>query len=182
MRKLSFIILVLSLICNDITAQRDTASIESAGTVFFPDAKTGVNNDNVLIAQHRFMLNQDLPVQVSTWPQIHFPPHEIDYLKKSRRQKRTAWILLGAGSAMIITGIAGAYSADDPISSAVSFVFISGTGIVTSLISIPFFAASKRNKKRAIAASSAIGFIQKPGFAGIANGKQYPALTMKMSF
>jgi hypothetical protein len=187
MKKIFFILLALSLICYiRVEAQIDTVGMLSVLTPATPYfySETNPKAKDPEIAGAHFRLNQHFPAKPGKTQQIPFSSIDIDYLKKSRRQKTTAWILLGTGSALIVAGIAAAYSVDDdPISAAVSLVFLSGPGIVTSLISIPFFVASGRNKRRALAASSWIGFsAASPGTTGLANGKRYPALTMKMSF
>jgi hypothetical protein len=82
----------------------------------------------------------------------NFPPSQPReyYLKKSKRQNRTAWIILGSGIALVASGIAIASHQRDPESGAVAFVLVGGPGLVTSLVSIPFFIASGRSKRRAM--------------------------------
>jgi hypothetical protein len=72
------------------------------------------------------------------------------YLKKSKRQKNTAWIILGTGIALVGTGIAIASHQRDAESGAVALVLVSGPGLVTSLVSIPFFITSDRSKRKAM--------------------------------
>jgi len=88
-----------------------------------------------------------VPGQTKNYPPIH--PGEY-YFKKSKRQNRAAWILLGSGIALIGSGIVVASHQKDPEYGAVAFVLISGPGLATSLVSIPFFIASSRNKRKAI--------------------------------
>jgi hypothetical protein len=98
------------------------------------------------------------------------------YLRKSKRQKTTAWILLGSGVTLITSGIIIAANQEEAgIEAAIPLVFISGPGIVTSLVSIPFFISSSHNKKRAGALSPAVGLQQGPG-------KRFPAMGVRLEF
>jgi len=87
---------------------------------------------------------------------------KTDYLKKSKNQKTTAWVLLGGGAALMLTGALVSNNAveNDP------FGYLSGTndevytgailfivGGITSLTSIPFFIAGGKNKRRALSVS-----------------------------
>jgi len=93
-------------------------------------------------------------------------PIKIDYLKKSKNQKRTALILLGGGVICTATGMLlintgkemqestgsiwgiptySTYHKNDGISAAFGM-----TGILSMLTSIPIFLASHRNKKKAM--------------------------------
>lgn len=124
-------------------------------------------------------------------PALHMTPNSTDhltakyffndrnyYLRKSKRQKRTGWIILGSGLALITTGIVVAYNNDDDaIKAGVSLVLISGTGIVTSLVSIPFFVSSARNKRIAMRLTSAIELQKAPVLA--AGPPAYPAVSLK---
>ena len=76
------------------------------------------------------------------------------YLQKSRNQKTTAWILLGAGIGMAIGGIV--INLDQPIYGGSSKdndkgLWLSYLGGATALTSIPFFISAHKNKKRAAA-------------------------------
>lgn len=119
-------------------------------------------------------------------PNFKFPIPGLneEYLERSKRQKRTALILLGTGVALIGTGIAIAYANDDDaIKAGVSLVLISGPGLITSLISIPFFIASARSKRKAEEISSSIELLQSP--LAMQNGigyRTYPGLKLKLTF
>ena len=78
-----------------------------------------------------------------------------DYIKKSKRQKTTAWILLGAGVAMITTGLLLQSNDGDlnTLSKDITGIGIGGAGIVCTIISVPVFLASTRNKHKAAALS-----------------------------
>lgn len=72
------------------------------------------------------------------------------YFKKSKNQKKIAWILLGTGAAAIVTGSiidSNKERGDQSISTA------SPIGLICALGSIPFFSSSSKNKKRARALS-----------------------------
>jgi len=78
-----------------------------------------------------------------------------DYLKKSKSQKTGAWVLLGAGVAVLaITGINAASSVDltSPIDE--SHAFGIGLAAAMAVSSIPLFIASGKNKKRSTMAAS----------------------------
>lgn len=71
-----------------------------------------------------------------------------NFLERSKKQKRTAWILLGTGTAAVITG---AIIDNSVKRERQSFTggFIEVGGIICALTSIPFFISSSKNKKRA---------------------------------
>ena len=69
-----------------------------------------------------------------------------DYLRKSKNQKTAAWILLGGGSALVVTGILLANNATiDNLGTGAGVAIAGG---VVMLGSIPLFLASGRNKKK----------------------------------
>ncbi len=85
-------------------------------------------------------------------------PHasiKTNYLKKSKTQKTVGWILLGTGTAMVVTGmlVAGNSVEAEPPSinpdDTVSGGILVASGLVVDLISIPFFISSSKNKRRA---------------------------------
>lgn len=88
-----------------------------------------------------------------------------DYLKKSKKQKTTAWILLGGGTVMtlgslVVLFVEGTGTAIDAVasgegestSSAGGIMFV--TGIAAMAGSIPLFIASGKNRRKAAAAVS----------------------------
>jgi hypothetical protein len=106
------------------------------------------------------------------------------FLKRAKRQQRTGWILLGTGVALITTGIIVAYNHDDnAIVAGVSLVLISGPGVITSLVSIPFFTAASRNRRKAAQVSSSFQLIQSPALtqAGLIN-RVMPGVGVRMEF
>ena len=90
-----------------------------------------------------------------------------DYMEKSKKQKTAAWVLLGGGAALIITGtilsaneVEKDYQNDPnnpfaPLTEAdfdgPEWVFT--TGIFAGLGSIPLFIASSRNRRKAMTLS-----------------------------
>ena len=82
---------------------------------------------------------------------------KTDYLQKSKKQKTVAWILLGGGATLVLTGIIipkGDLVQEGWYFNSYENDGVKGTfqlaGIVSMLGSIPFFRASKRNNKRAM--------------------------------
>jgi hypothetical protein len=106
------------------------------------------------------------------------------YEKRSKNQKKTAWILLGSGVALFAGGIVVASQQnDDGPAAAVPLVFMSGTGIVTSLVSIPFFISAGSNKRKAMNISSGLEMQKNPvkmQSASLYNSN--PALAVKLNF
>lgn len=72
------------------------------------------------------------------------------FLERSKKQKATAWILLGTGAAAIITGLL-IEAPQRGTGNAQSFTggLIEVGGIICTLTSIPFFIGSAKNKNRA---------------------------------
>ena len=78
-----------------------------------------------------------------------------DYLKKSKSQKTGAWVLLGAGVAVLaITTINAASSVDLTSTTDESHSFGIGLAAVMAVSSIPLFIASSRNKRKSTMAAS----------------------------
>lgn len=113
-----------------------------------------------------------------------------DYLRKSRGQKKTAWILLAGGATFLAAGIVipngdvtgySVYPArttykNDGIKAAFGL-----TGAACMLGSIPFFLASGKNKRKALTASVFMDSEQRQvlQFAKISY-IAYPAVKMKI--
>jgi|SRR5688572_4627766 len=82
---------------------------------------------------------------------------KTDYLQKSKKQKTFAWILLGGGATLVLTGIIipkGDLVQEGWYFSSYENDGVKGTfeliGLVSMIGSIPFFTASKKNNKRAM--------------------------------
>ena len=72
------------------------------------------------------------------------------YLEKSKKQKKTAWVLLGTGAAAIFTEAIADNSKRGTGQSLTGGVMTLG-GIISSLTSIPFFISSSKNKRKGMA-------------------------------
>jgi len=101
-----------------------------------------------------------------------------DYLQKSQHQKTAAWILLGGGIALAITGVA--VDASNWQSSAGDVLIVAGA--VSVLASMPLFIAAGKNKKKAMSLSTQLE-IQKLPLGEIFFAKySYPAIAVKFDF
>ena len=69
-----------------------------------------------------------------------------EFLQKSKRQKTTAWILLGTGLALDFAG--SLWVVNDPFANGPAVLVAVGTTSI--LASIPFFIISAKNKKKAM--------------------------------
>jgi hypothetical protein len=118
--------------------------------------------------------------------------NNADYLKKSKKQNTTGWILLGSGFAVaaagIITGVNG--SADELVgifTGEESNKFETGSALIfigaaTMLGSIPFFIASSKNKRKANELTLSLklenrSWVQKNSI--VRSG--YPAISVKLN-
>ena len=115
-----------------------------------------------------------------------------DYLQKSKKQKKTATILLAVGAGLIVTAVViprgeltydgiciGAYCSDKYKNDGIRAAF-GISGIASMLGSIPFFIASGKNKRRAASVSfknQTVPQLQKNSFVY----KAIPALSFKIS-
>jgi len=124
-----FLIIIGVLFSHGIYAQREFVSAKSENSLF----------QNMLSDQS-------------------YQPKEL-HLKKSKNQKTTAWILLGGGTAMIIGGAIGFDDSWDKSSEYTKtdiFGFITLAGIISDLVSIPFFISSAKHREIAISRSFVI--------------------------
>jgi hypothetical protein len=125
------------------------------------------------------------------------PAIKTDYLKKSKNQKTAAWILLGGGFALTTTGIlmaapkaaedygnifAGVFTGEPvPENDYTAENILLITGTASMIASIPFFSASKKNKRKAMDMSANIKMenfrmFQYQSFVQTS----YPALALKI--
>lgn len=116
--------------------------------------------------------------------------NQTDYLQKSKKQKRIAWILLGSGASLVITsalipskltdeGVPGVFW-DDKYSNDWGLLILPGT--VAMLGSVPFFIASSKNKKKARTASVFINMERVPVLQQVKIKNQpLPALGIRIS-
>lgn len=114
------------------------------------------------------------------------------YLKKSKTQKTTAWILLGGGAILTSAGLVigfnealvqfgGIFTTEEEKTSNAGEVLFY-TGLVSMAGSIPFLIASSKNKKKAGSISTSIKMesrtnIQQQTFVR----SSYPAVSVKFS-
>lgn len=118
-------------------------------------------------------------------PSLNFTKQ--DYLQKSKKQKTCAWVLLGGGTALSLTGffvyqhsLVGETADRDnngynPTGLA---LFFSGIGCMVG--SIPLFGAASRNKFKALSLSlknDSFLQIQKNSFVN----RQFPSLSFKIN-
>jgi len=71
-----------------------------------------------------------------------------DYLKKSKNQKITSFILVGGGIGLWLAGVSKYMNQEDNIDGGGEAAMVIGG--VAVLTSIPFFIASSKNKKKAM--------------------------------
>jgi hypothetical protein len=107
------------------------------------------------------------------------------YLNKSKNQKTAAWILLGAGTAFAVVGVIGFESTwDDSDSDSYSttdiFGFVLTAGIISDLVSIPFFISSHHNKKHASSLSFGTQSLTSRSIKSMCQSI-YPSLTLKFN-
>lgn len=104
-----------------------------------------------------------------------------DYLHKSKKQKTTAWVLLGGGVTVGLIGLTKinlAGSDGDINNGPGTALFVTGT--VAALSSIPFFSASKRNKRKAMNMSFKNQMVPKLQNSGFVY-RSVPSLNLKFS-
>jgi len=102
-----------------------------------------------------------------------------DYLQKSKRQKTAAWILLGGGSALAITGLLINNQAS--LDNAGTTAIVAGIGVLSMIGSIPLFIASGRNKRKAMAMSASLKLENTSAIQGYKMvHTSYPALSVKI--
>lgn len=76
---------------------------------------------------------------------------KADYLKKSKKQKTIAWLMLAGGTTVGLIGLSqiNLAGSDGDINNTPGTVMFF-TGLGSAIASIPLFSASSRNKKRAM--------------------------------
>ncbi len=79
------------------------------------------------------------------------PLTKQDYLQKSKKQKTTAWILLGGGTIAWLAGASKYMNQNDDIDGGGEAAMVIGG--IAGLSSIPFFIMASKNKKKAISLS-----------------------------
>jgi hypothetical protein len=98
-----------------------------------------------------------------------------DYLKKSKNQATTAWILLGGGVALFVGGVIAYQSGP-------AGIFMMAIGIVAPIASVPFFIASGKNKRKAKNAGLSFKFEKnQPVPSAEISFRSYPAISLKLN-
>ena len=116
-----------------------------------------------------------LAISTNLFSQQTSADKKSNYQSKSKNQKKVAWILLGGGATLALTGIIipkgeithVGFLENDYKNEGVKSAF-QLTGFVSMLGSIPLFIASSKNKKRAATVSinnEKIQTLQKSSFA-----------------
>ena len=103
-----------------------------------------------------FLLIALVPIFLQSFSQSQLQNNfsKDDYLTKSRKQKTTAWVLLGGGVALTVAGIAVQVRDINDDNIGLDDFFVRGTiiaiaGVVSSCISIPFFIGAAKSKRKA---------------------------------
>ncbi len=109
------------------------------------------------------------------------------YLRKSKNQKTTAWVLFGVGTTAIVGGIAVSSGGQDELTTTLNTAFIGAPlmllGLTLDVISIPLFVSADKNKKRAMEASTSIKFEEVPSWSGGAiRQSTVPTLAIQVRF
>lgn len=109
------------------------------------------------------------------------------YLKKSRSQQTTAWVLFGIGTSAIVGGVAVSAGGQDELTKSLNTVFIGAPlmllGLTLDIISIPVFVAADKNKKRSMEAVTTIKFEEVPSWSGGAvKQSNVPTMAIKVRF
>ena len=86
------------------------------------------------------------------------PIFKDDLLSKSKNQKTGAWILLGSGVALIITGLLVGNRKEASFVDAGAGLLIGGAGVVSTIVSISLFTKYSRNKRKAAESAVATKF------------------------
>jgi len=120
---------------------------------------------------------------------------KTDYLHKSKKQKTAAWILLGGGIAMTITGTVIYHNAynkaaeEDPFGTLLTLgtnvnpggAVLAIVGLLSTIGSIPLFIASGKNKRKASSVSTSFKMENAPVIQRASLVKRsYPALSLKI--
>lgn len=120
------------------------------------------------------------------------PKANIDYLQKSKNQKKAGWILLGTGLGLDLVAIAtfpkdylifsfdGNDEATENAANFSAVIFVIGS--VSMLASVPLFIASGKNKRKAMNASVGLQFEERPLLQQYSlSKKHFPALSLKIA-
>ncbi|WP_194768430.1 hypothetical protein [Tamlana sp. I1] len=107
--------------------------------------------------------------QVLSQEKNRSPQEQYDFhIKKMKSNRTAAWITLGGGAGMLISGVVINISENIFDDSSKGLV-LAGVGLATSLVSIPLFAAGRKHKNQAKIQlqNGAVGFNNEFRFSGI---------------
>ncbi|MBC6490371.1 hypothetical protein ACFSQD_08620 [Flavihumibacter stibioxidans] len=130
MKKVSFLILLVIVLCSPAEAQIQN----DQQTAVTPELTASFN------AAMRLSVMMDTSLSKS------------DYLLKSKNQKTAAWVMLGGGTALFIAGVLIGNDTDEGEwfgDNLEKGIIVAGVGAGLALGSIPFFISSAMNKRRA---------------------------------
>lgn len=127
-----------------------------------------------------------LAISTNIFCQQNPPVINTEYLKKSKTQKKIAFIMLGGGAALFLTGIVipkgelvhSGFLGDDYKNDGIKGG-LELTGIISMLVSIPLFIASSKNKKKAMSVSFKNNPSQQIQRGSFVN-RSVPSLTFKI--
>lgn len=109
---------------------------------------------------------------------------ETEYYKKSKKQKTTAWIFTGVGSAVLLTTLitdafSSAFSGFEESASGIAIPYaIGGACVATGVV---FFVAAGKNKRKAKEASVFINMEKAPVLQSAAiRNQSFPAVGVKI--
>lgn len=127
-----------------------------------------------------------LAISTNIFCQQNTPVINTEYLKKSKTQKKNAFIMLGGGAALFLTGIVipkgelvhSGFLGDDYKNDGIKGG-LELTGIISMLGSIPLFIASSKNKKKAMSVSFKNNPSQQIQRGSFVN-RSVPSLTFKI--
>ena len=127
-----------------------------------------------------------LAISTNIFCQQNTPVINTEYLKKSKTQKKNAFIMLGGGAALFLTGIVipkgelvHSGFLDDEYKNDGIKGGLKLTGIISMLVSIPLFIASSKNKKKAMSVSFKNNPSQQIQRGSFVN-RSVPSLTFKI--
>lgn len=71
------------------------------------------------------------------------------FLKRAKSQRTVAWVLLGGGTALFFGGALISLNTYGVFGRTNAWDYVSVTGLVADIVSIPFFISAHHNKKKA---------------------------------
>jgi len=142
----------------------------------------------ILFAMLLIMSTMSFSQQTNSHPVLN----KQDYLQKSKNQKTAAWVLVGGGAALMVTGVVvwvndiNRTAETDPFGAIVeaytstSGYWVIAAGLVAAAGSIPLFIASAKNKRKAMSMSfknETVPQLQNGSFVN----RSVPSLSLKIS-